>query len=114
MLGAPVILGFYGRGFREGISIFILTMFAGVFIAINNLFSRAMQSAGKAWIELASNGLFAVVVVAASWPLIHAYKGLGNVGANTLAAMALLVWQWLIVRRILSQGSSEPTGTAGG
>jgi len=113
MLCAPVILRVYGPGFREGTAIFVLTMIAGVFIAMNNLFSRAMQSAGKAWIELASNGLYALVVMLASWPLIHLYKGLGNVAAYTLAAIALLLWQWLIVRRILRQGSTEPIQPAG-
>ena len=113
MLCAPVILYLYGPGFREGTAIFIVTMICGMLVAVSNLFSRAMQSAGKAWIELASNGLYSLVVVAASWPLIHLYKGLGNVAAYTFGAIALLVWQWLIVRRILRQGSSEPTGTVG-
>src|SRR5208283_791091 len=76
MLLAPLILEFYGHGFREGNSIFVLAMIAGVFMAINSLFSRAMQSAGKAWIDLASNGLWALVIFAGSWPLIHLYKGL--------------------------------------
>jgi len=101
MLCAPIILGFYGHGFREGTSIFILTMTCGMFVAINNLFSRAMQSAGRAWIDLASNGLWAMVVVTTSWPLVHYYKGLGQVATHTLAAIALVIWQWMFIRRLL-------------
>jgi O-antigen/teichoic acid export membrane protein len=105
MLLAPVILGFYGPGFGEGLPIFILTMIAGVFIAINNLFSRAMQSAGKAWIDLASNGLWGLVIVAASRPLVHHSKGFGLVAAHTLAAFALILWQWVVLRRFLMRSN---------
>jgi len=103
MVLAPLILGCYGPGFREGHSIFLLTMVAGVFIAINNLFSRAMQSAGRAWTDLASNGLWAGVIVVGSWPLVHLYKGIGLIATHTLAAIALVIWQWIIVRRLLAK-----------
>lgn len=99
---APLILGCYGAGFREGTAIFILAMSCGLFIAINNLFSRALQSAGKAWLDLASNGLWTVLILAGSWPLIHFYKGLGLVLAHILAAIALVIWQWLVVHRLLA------------
>jgi len=106
------ILGFYGPGFSEGIPIFILTMILGLFVAFNNLFSRAMQSAGRAWIDLTSNALWALVILAGSWPLVHFYKGFGLVGAHTLAAIALMIWQWLVVRRLLRRASQE-TSPAG-
>lgn len=98
------ILGFYGPGFSEGIPIFILTMICGLFITLNNLLSRAMQSAGRAWIDLTSNALWALVIVAGSWPLVHFHKGFGLVAAHTLAAIALMIWQWLVVRRLLRKG----------
>ena len=101
ILFAPLILGFYGPGFHEGFSIFTLTMICGVFIALNNLFSRAMQSSGRTWIDLISNGLWAVVVVVACWPLILRYQGLGLVIAQTIAAVVQLVWQWWYVHRFL-------------
>ena len=111
MLFASLILRGYGRDFREGVPIFVLTMICGLFITLNNLFSRAMQSAGKAWIDLASNGLWALVVLAGCWPLVHSYQGLGLVGAHTLAALALLIWQWLFVRRLL-QNACQRTAPA--
>jgi O-antigen/teichoic acid export membrane protein len=112
MLFAPRILGFYGPGFGEGTYIFILTMICGLFIAFNNLFSRAMQSAGKAWIDLTSNGVWALMVVAGSWLLVHRYKGLGLVMAHTVAAITLMVWQWLVVRRFLKDrgAGTSPAG----
>jgi O-antigen/teichoic acid export membrane protein len=105
MLFAPLILRFYGPGFGEGTAIFIVTMISGLFIAFNNLFSRAMQSAGKAWVDLTSNGLWALVVVAGSWPLVHCSKGLGLVVAHAVAAVALMIWQWVVVRRLLRVAS---------
>ncbi len=101
MLLAPFILRFYGRDFSGGTAIFIVTMISGLFIAFNNLFSRAMQSAGKAWVDLTSNGLWAVAVLAGSWPLVFYYKGLGLVSAHTLAAVVLMIWQWVMVRKLL-------------
>ena len=112
MLFASMILGFYGPGFGDGVPIFILTMILGTFTALNNLFSRAMQSAGKAWVDLTSNGLWALVIVAGSWPLVHHYQGLGLVAVHTLAALALIIWQWAIIRRFLrlaSQTAVPPT-----
>ena len=105
MIGSLWILKCYGAGFSEGVPIFVLTMLASVFVAINNLFSRAMQSAGRAWIDLTSNGLWALVVLAGSWPLIHFYKGLGLVAIHTFAALALVLWQWLIISRLLTRGN---------
>lgn len=107
VLLASRILSWYGPGFSEGISIFMLTMACGVFITLNNLLSRAMQSAGRAWIDFASNGLWAVVVVAGSWPLVHIYKGFGLVLAHTLAAIALVLWQWLIIRILLPESTEQ-------
>ena len=102
ILFASVIMGLYGPGFRThwGIAIFILAMVCGVVAAIKDLFSRTMQSAGRAWIDLSSNGIWAVVVVLGSCVLIPPYKGLGNVATHTIAATALVFWQWFIIRRM--------------
>ena len=102
ILFSSVIMGFYGPGFRThwGIAIFILAMVCGVVAAIKDLFSRTMQSAGRAWIDLSSNGIWALVVVLASCVLIRPYKGFGNVAAHTIAATALVFWQWFVIRRM--------------
>ncbi|MGC9944338.1 MAG: oligosaccharide flippase family protein [Verrucomicrobiota bacterium] len=114
MIFSSWILGCYGPGFSEGVPIFFVTMLCGVFVALNNLFSRATQSAGRAWIDFTSNGLWAFVIVAGSWPLVHYFKGLGLVAAQAIAAVMLLVWQWVVVRRLLEGqqrlNSSAPVG----
>jgi O-antigen/teichoic acid export membrane protein len=107
VLCAPLILGFYGPSFRDGVSIFWITMLAGVFISVNNLLSRSMQSAGRAWTDLTSNFMWAASVLVASWFLVHSYKGLGLVVAHTLAALALMAWQWFLVRRLLMTASAQ-------
>jgi len=75
-------------------------MLCGVVVSINNLLSRAMQSAGRAWIDLSSNGIWAAIVVLGSCVLIPPYKGSGAVAAHVIAAFALVFWQSFLVRRI--------------
>lgn len=103
MLCSSIILEFYGHGFQDGIPIFILSMICGVVVAINNLLSRTMQSAGRAWIDLSSYLLWAVVIVAGSVLFIPHHKGLGLVATNTFAALLLAGWQWLITSRLLKK-----------
>ncbi len=100
VLCSSSLLNFYGPGFRDGVPIFTLTMVAGLFISINNLLSRAMQSAGRAWIDLASNAVWAATVFAGSCLLVPRQRGLGSVAAHTIAALALALWQLLIIGRL--------------
>jgi O-antigen/teichoic acid export membrane protein len=103
ILTASKILALYGPDFSEGVPIFTVTMVAGAFIAVNHLLSRAMQSAGQAWLDLAANGLWAVAVLTGSWLLVRDYRALGLVAAHALAALALALWQWLIAHRLLAR-----------
>ncbi|HEX3799013.1 MAG TPA: oligosaccharide flippase family protein [Verrucomicrobiae bacterium] len=100
MLCAPIILGFYGPGFRDGVMIFWISMIVAIITAVNNLFSRAMQSAGKAWIDLSSSVLWAMSVVAGGWFLIRPCKGIGLVVTMALAAFALAIWQWFLLQKV--------------
>jgi len=95
------IMGFYGPGFKEGVAIFVVSMVCAVVTAINNLLSRTMQSAGQAWIDLTANGLWALIIVLGSVLLIHPYKGIGLVSTQVMAALAIVLWQWLMVSRVL-------------
>jgi O-antigen/teichoic acid export membrane protein len=107
VLLASLIMGFYGHGFqtRNGNQIFLLTMLCGVVVSINTLLSRAMQSAGRAWIDLSSNGIWAGIVVLGSCWLIPACKGSGAVAAHVIAAIALVFWQWFVVRRMFKNNA---------
>ena len=102
ILSSSGILSLYGAGFKEGKNIFILAMLCGVLVTANNLFSRMLQSAGQAWFDLASNAFWAAAVILGSWPLVHHYKGFGNVAAHTIAAIVLLIWQGWMVQRLLA------------
>jgi O-antigen/teichoic acid export membrane protein len=95
------ILRLYGEGFSEGVLIFDLAMMAAFFNAFNGLFSRAMQAAGKAWMDLSSNAVWAGVALGASWLLIGRYHGAGFAAAHALAALAWGLWQWVLVNRVL-------------
>lgn len=108
---SPIIMGLYGHGFqtRNGILIFVVTMFCGIVVSINNLYSRTMQSAGRAWIDLTSNGIWAAMLVAGSLVLIHPYKGLGSMEAYATAGMAQFLGQiflmhWLFYRKTSKSG----------
>lgn len=105
LLMPSVIMGFYGPGFREGIAIFIVSIICAIVTTINNLLSRAMQSAGRAWIDLTSYGIWAVIIVLGSCLLVPAHKGIGLVSTQVAAAVVLLIWQWLVVSRLLSKAA---------
>jgi len=107
----PLILGFYGPSFRDGGPVFWVTLLCGVFIAVNNLLSRAMQSMGRAWVDLVANLIWAMAVVVGSWFLVNAFKGLGLVAAHAFAAIALSLWQWFIVRRMVTRAASVGDST---
>jgi O-antigen/teichoic acid export membrane protein len=98
---APRILALYGPGFSAGALIFELALVVAFFNAFNGLLSRAMQAAGKAWTDLSSNAVWAVVALTASWWLVRPYRGVGLAAAHALAALAWVVWQWILVRRLL-------------
>jgi O-antigen/teichoic acid export membrane protein len=111
-IGLPIvlfvrqILAWYGPGFTEGATIFNLTMLACVFLALNNLLSRTLQSTGKAWWDLASNGLWAAAVLSLSWWFVPQHRGNGLIAAHTLAAVALLAWQLVLVQYLLRRATT--------
>jgi len=115
-LGLPLvllvrpILAWYGPGFGEGATIFNLTMLACVFLALNNLMSRTMQSTGRAWWDLISNALWAAVVLFLSWWLVPRHRGNGLIGAHALAAVALLAWQFGLVHFLLMRSDTVRAG----
>jgi O-antigen/teichoic acid export membrane protein len=107
ILLSSLVMGLYGPGFndRNGIAIFVVSMTCAVVTAINNLLSRTMQSAGRAWIDLTSNGLWALMIILGSVLLIHAYKGIGLVSTQVFAAVVQVFWQWLVVSRLLRKAA---------
>jgi O-antigen/teichoic acid export membrane protein len=105
---ARPIMRSYGPGFVDGVPVFILTLFSTVLIAINNPLSKSMQSAGKAWLDLAFSGLWAVVLLSSCALLVPRDLALGIAIAQFLAAAVLAGWQWWFVRRTLAESSELP------
>lgn len=98
---APVILNSYGEGFREGVPVFVLTVLGTILVAASNLFSRAMQATGRAWLEFSFNLLWAMGLVAVCVMLIPRYRAIGVAVANIVAVLPLGIWQWWLIRRLL-------------
>jgi O-antigen/teichoic acid export membrane protein len=107
VLLARWILGFYGPAFQGGVLIFYWSMVIAVFNAFNGLLSRAMQSAGRAWIDMFSSTVWAVVVLIISWLLVERYKGAGFVAAQAGAALAWAFWQWVFLQRMLLRAGKQ-------
>jgi O-antigen/teichoic acid export membrane protein len=100
---APVIMDWYGPGFRRGVPVFLLTLSGTAVTAAANLFSRAMQASGRAWVEMSFNALWAAVLILGCLLLVPFYKAVGMASAHVLAAFVLAVWQWRLVRRLFAK-----------
>ncbi|HWD91554.1 MAG TPA: oligosaccharide flippase family protein [Verrucomicrobiae bacterium] len=107
---APWILERYGSVFRQGVPIFLITIGGTALVAVNNLFSRAMQATGRAWLDFGFTAIWSAVLVSACFFLIPAHKGVGLAVAHLLAAVALGAGQWIFIRRLFIRNSvSEKT-----
>jgi O-antigen/teichoic acid export membrane protein len=103
------ILQFYGPAFRDGRAIFLAGIAGSLFIGLNSLMSRSMQSANRAWLDLASNGIWAIAVIVGSWTLVWRYQGMGLVVAHGVAALVLGVWQCFTVKKLLLEAKESGT-----
>ncbi len=103
---APIILDWYGPGFRSGELVFVLSLSGTAVVAANNLLSRAMQASGRAWLEFTFSGLWVGVLVTGCFILVPEYKAVGLAVSHILAALLLLFWQWLMVRKLFSRPAS--------
>jgi O-antigen/teichoic acid export membrane protein len=109
---APTILDWYGPGFRRGVPVFLLTLSTTAVIAATNLFSRAVQATGRAWIEMTFTAIWAVVLLIGCLFLVPSYKAVGLASAQVLAAIVLAVWQWRLVRRLFTRDNVTPIEAA--
>jgi O-antigen/teichoic acid export membrane protein len=100
---ATIILNWYGPGFRSGVPVFLITLAGTALATATNLFSRAMQATGRAWLEMTFSALWALVLICACLLLVPAYKAVGLASAHIIAAAALALWQWRLVRRLLPE-----------
>jgi O-antigen/teichoic acid export membrane protein len=95
---APVILSWYGSGFQAGVAVFVLASLGTCLVAPTNLFSRALQAAGRPWLELTFSVVWAFLLVASCWLLVPRLQAVGLQMAHLLSAAVLGLWQWWVVR----------------
>jgi O-antigen/teichoic acid export membrane protein len=111
---SPWILRAYGPGFINGMPVFVLSALMTSLVAVNNLLSRSMQASGRAWMDFSFNALWALVLVIGCVLMIPTHKAMGIAVSHAMAACALAIWQWLLIRRfVLGRTAStlEPDGT---
>lgn len=104
-----LILRLYGPAFSDGAAIFVCSMIAAVLTALNNLLSRTIQSTGRAWTDLACNGVWAVTVIAGSLWLVPRYRGLGVLEAQVVAAALQLLCQGVVIKGLFAGANPERT-----
>jgi len=105
------ILALYGPSFCEGSLLFVIAVATALFGGLNSLLSRSLQSANKAWVDLASNAIWALAVLAGGCLLIPNHKGTGLVIAQGIAALVLGVWQAIVVHRLLFETNTRAAGS---
>jgi O-antigen/teichoic acid export membrane protein len=89
----------------------VIAVATALFGGLNSLLSRSLQSANKAWVDLASNAIWALAVLAGGCLLIPNHKGTGLVIAQGIAALVLGVWQAIVVHRLLFETNTRAAGT---
>jgi O-antigen/teichoic acid export membrane protein len=104
MIFAHSLMSCYGPGFIQGVPVLVLTLISTSVIAVNNLLSRSMQSAGRAWLDLGFSAVWATVLISCCYVAVPIYGALGIAIGQLLAAAALAFWQWHLVRRTLLPG----------
>ncbi len=94
-LCAPWVMSLYGKGFQQGSLVLVLSAITAVISCVNSVVGTAILSAGSVWLGLLFNGMWAAVLVAASYYLISTNLSLGLAAAMLLAYLAHTIWQGL-------------------
>lgn len=97
-LAAPQIMQLYGRGFREGWLVLVLSAFTAVISCVNGVVGTAILSAGSVWVGFAFNAMWAAVLLAACSRFVPTYLALGLAGSMLAAYIAHTVWQAVYLR----------------
>lgn len=93
VLGAPQIMGLYGRGFKQGYLVMVLSAATAVISCVNSVVGTAILSAGSVWVGLVFNGMWAAMLLAGSYCLIPTHLALGLAGSMLCAYIAHTLWQ---------------------
>ncbi len=103
-LAAPQIMGAYGRDFKGGWLVLVLSAATAVIACLNGVVGTAILSAGSVWTNCAFNGMWAAVLLLMSYWLVPRQLALGLATSTLIAYIAHSVWQsaylWHRVRRM--------------
>jgi O-antigen/teichoic acid export membrane protein len=102
-LAAPYIMGLYGKGFRQGSLVLVLSAATAVICSVNNVVGTAILSAGSVWLGCAFNGAWAALFLAACYRFVPTGLALGLAGSMLCAYIAHTVWQAVYLRYRLSR-----------
>jgi O-antigen/teichoic acid export membrane protein len=100
LLLAGPLLRTYGPGFDRGQAAFIVLVFSGVIVAVNNALSRSLVSEGRMKTDFAFHAIWGATGLAFGAWLIPHYSGMGLAVAMLLAALVQMTSQiaWLTHR----------------
>jgi O-antigen/teichoic acid export membrane protein len=93
----------YGRSFREGWLVLVLSAATAVVACLNGVVGTAILSAGSVWVSCAFNAMWAVVFLACSYWLIPKYLALGLTVSLLCAYVAHAAWQAVYLRRAIKR-----------
>jgi O-antigen/teichoic acid export membrane protein len=103
-LASPWILRAYGAGFANAGWVLAIMLLTGVFDAANNILFQTLMAVDRAWYRLASNAVWAMVLVALSLALVPRYLAVGLAGALCLAQATHLCLQIQLALRAIRSG----------
>jgi O-antigen/teichoic acid export membrane protein len=102
----PLML-LYGSDFRKGVPVLVITLLSTGLTAVNNLLSKSLQSAGRAWTDCFFSAIWATALVLASLVSIPPWAAMGVVFSQAVAALVLAICQWQTVRRLFAPAAAQ-------
>lgn len=106
---SPYILALYGPKFASGLPVMWLLLVAAVLAALANTLGQSITSAGRMWVGLALNAVWAAVFIVLSWQLCpkHGAAGLAMAYAGSYAThVALSFVVYLRLKRSVTPSAS--------
>jgi len=102
-IASPFIMALYGRSFREGWLVLVLSAATAIVACLNGVVGTAIISAGSVWVCCGFNAMWAVVFLAMSYWFIPSHLALGLAASLFCAYVAHALWQAAYLRRALAR-----------
>jgi O-antigen/teichoic acid export membrane protein len=99
-LASILIMSSYGPSFRSGWATLVLLSFGAVFVAVTGVVGVAITSAGRMWVGMAINTIWALVFMGATLAFVR-WGAAGIAGANLVAYGIHLLTTAAVVRWVL-------------